>query len=131
MYSRNNFIRTSSGAQTQIRDYSSPRDINNFSRFRILATKNIFMKGDQFVNSQQRVRTFNMGLKFKKPMKQKYSATGLGDYIPSSAGAVFLCVFCNSGNIGNVMSTLDAIPRDAAQSGYLVSMNSKSYFKDY
>jgi len=131
MYVRNNFIRTSSGGETQIRDYSSPRDIDYMSRFRILATKKIFMKGDQFVNSSQRVRTFNMGLKFKSPMKQKYAGSASTDYIPSSAGNVFLCVFCNSGNIGDVMSTLTGVPRDAAQSGYLVSMNMKSYFKDY
>lgn len=131
MYSRNNFIRTSSGSETTIRDYSSQRDLDHMSRFRILATKNIFMKGDQIASSSQRIRTFSMGLKFRNPMKQKYAGTSSVDYISSSAGAVFLCVFCNSGNIGNTVSTLDGIPREAISSGYLVSMNSKSYFKDY
>lgn len=131
MFNRNNFIRTAGGAETQVRDYSSPRDIEYMSRFKILATKKIYMKGDTVVNSSQRVRTFNMGLKFKKPMKQRYTSTATTDYIPSSAGSVFLCVMCNSGNIGPVQSTLSGIPRDAIQSGYFVGMNTKSYFKDY
>lgn len=131
MFQRNNFIRTSGGGETDIRDYSSPRALVHMDRFRILATKKIFLKGDQIVSSTQRVRNFSMGLKFRKPMKQKYTQSTADSYIDASAGRVFLVAFCSSGNSGNSVSTLTGIPRAAAGSGYILSLNNKAYFKDY
>lgn len=131
MYNRNNFIRTAGGGETDIRDYSSSRSLIHMDRFRILATKKIFMKADQIGNTNNRVRNFSMGLKFKKPMKQKYSQSTATSYIDASAGRVFLAVFCSSGNAGSSLSTLTGIPRDVANSGYILSMNNKAYFKDY
>jgi len=131
MYNRNNFIRTAGGGETDIRDYSSSRSLIHMDRFKVLATKKIFMKGDQFQNAQQRVRNFSMGLKFKKAMKQKYSQSTSASYIDASAGRVFLACFCSSGNAGSTASTLTGIPRIASQSGYILSMNNKAYFKDF
>ncbi len=131
MFNRNNFIRTSGGGETDIRDYSSSRSLINIDRFRILATKKIFMKGDQIQGQSQRVRNFSMGLRFKRPMKQKYSQSTSSSYIDASAGRVFLACFCSSGNSGSSASTLTGIPQGNATSGYILSMNNKAYFKDY
>ncbi|WP_445724344.1 hypothetical protein [Flavobacterium sp.] len=131
MFKRNNFIRTAGGGETDIRDYSSSRSLIQMERFRVLATKKLFVKADNIQSTSNRVRNFSMGLKFKKPMKQKYSQTTASSYVDSSAGRVFLAVFCSSGNVGNATSTLTGIPRGVAECGYNLSLNNKAYFKDF
>lgn len=129
MFKNNLFIKTATYTQAQVRTFGSNRDPHNMNRFNILAAKKIYMKADMITNTSNRVRTFNMGLKLKKPIVMKWNSGGT--YIPSSGGELFLLIFCDSGNCGSSVTSLTGgIPRGIANCGYTVSCNATSYYKD-
>ena len=132
MYLINPFIRSAGGFDTVVKDYSSQRNLDFMGkRFTVMATKYISMRPDQLQNTENRNRTFTMGLKLKKPTIMKYNGNLTSNYIYDSGGSYFLLVFCSAGNIGPLPTIQGGIPRSVAQSGYNIAYNAQNYFKDY
>lgn len=132
MYLLNPFIRSAGGFDVDIKTYGSQRNLMYMGkRFTILATKNVSMKADQLANTDNRNKTFTMGLKLKKPLKMKYNGNLTSNYIYESGGGLFLLVFCSAGNAGALSTLGGGVPRTAAQSGYNIAYNVQNYFKDY
>lgn len=132
MYLLNPFIRSAGGFDVDIKTYGSQKNLMYMGkRFTIMATKNVSMKADQLVNSDNRNKTFTMGLKLKKPIIMKYNGNLTSNYIYESGGGLFLLVFCSAGNCGAATTLGGGIPRAAVDSGYNIAYNVQNYFKDY
>lgn len=124
MFNANAFIRTSVGAEAGVIDYSSERNQAQFKEFQVLRTGRIFMKADQIAASTNRVRTKTLGVKFRKPM-----VINLDSLDESINFRILFLVTCSAGNSG-VASTLTGVPTTTANSGYLFSIETNSYYTD-
>lgn len=125
MYNVNGFIKTFSGAQATVKDISSNRNQEFYSRFRILRSGETSMRPDTITNTSNRLVTAKMGYKFRKPLPLKLNSSN-----EALHHRVILLIFASSGNVGLASNLLGGVPDLAADSGYIFNHESVSYFTD-
>lgn len=109
-----------------IYDYFSDRDEEAFKQFRVLRSKNVYIKANQH-SGQQSITNIGCGIKYKN-YHVKFAADGSTTVMD---GQMFLLVLADSGNVASATtSTLTGTAVTATNTGAYVQMDLTNYFYD-
>lgn len=109
---------------TQIYDTNCSRNQTYYKTFRVLAHRRCYMKQDS-ATSQTIVKNYNLGLKFKKPLRLEY---GSGSTVDQDR--IQLLLLSDSGNKGSVNQLYTGVVTNQAFTGIAYNVNFDYYFFD-
>lgn len=114
-----NFITSST-----IYDLHSPRNMDYAKNFKLLKTHNVTIKADNYGTQGNQFVRIKGGLKFKKPITQKYSTN-------ITEGQIICLIVADSGNSSpSTASTIPNIPVTAVNTGTNFFFNWRNYYTD-
>lgn len=114
------------GGGATVYDTNSSRNVDYMNTYRILKRFTMYCKGDQ-LSGQNIPTSKNVGLKFPKPLKVRYFASGTG----IASGRLMLFAFASNGNASTTtVSTLTNCPVTAINTGQYINYNAKFYYND-
>jgi len=119
--SPNNFI----GTGTQVIDTNSQWNPDYFGTYSIVKKWKMYIKPDSF-SGQQMPAMRNIGLKFKKPLVQRFLTSAT-----NSNNKMILIALASTGNASTgVVSTLANVPVTAVNTGLFINFDIRWYFTD-
>ena len=108
---------------TTMYDYMSPRDINFFQRYKVLARKNIYLKGDS-TSSQAMITTGKCVMKLDHHIQFEDNSTTVNN------GQLWYYIVADAGNCGTSTSTLSNVAVTTAQSGANLQTYARFWYVD-
>lgn len=111
-------------------DMTSTRQPDHFQDYRLIASRNCYVPGDQVAGGDIQAKTFTMPIKWNRGKGHHIRYNGTSN---SSAdignGQIIMCFRADIGNRDTTASTKD-VPLTAASSGLIVKMGYKHWFYD-
>lgn len=111
-------------AGTIVYDTNCSRNQAYYKTFRVLAHRKCYLKQDS-ENSQTTVKNYNLGLKFKKPLRLEY---GSGTSVDQDR--LQLLLLADAGNKGGTNQVFTGLVTNQAYSGIAYNMNTDYYYYD-
>lgn len=123
-FMRNNQFFANNNAGTLVYDTNCSRNQTYFKTFRVLARRRCYLKQDS-QSSQTTVKNYNLGLKFKRPLRLEY---GSGTTVDQDR--IQLLLLADSGNKGNTNQVFSGVVTNQAFSGIAYNVNFDYYYFD-
>jgi len=112
-------------------DMTSTRNMDHYSDYRLIASRSVYLPGDQVSGGDVQAKTFTMPIKWNrgKGHHVRYSGTS-GSSADISNGQIFMIFRTDVGNKNTATVSTKDIPLTAVSSGINVKLGYKHWFYD-
>ena len=112
-------------------DMTSTRNMDHYQDYRLIASRKVYLPGDQVAGGDIQCRTFTMPIKWNqgKGHHVRYSGTS-GSSADIANGQIFMVFRCDVGNKSATTASTKDIPLTVINSGINVKLGYKHWFYD-